>query len=390
MTHSVLKPSLRNEWRGLLENALPPGMWGVVTDPATYQALGKEVLESLHAVRTSHIAFDAPPKATLDNARTVMHMGTHCCGLIAVGSGTISDLCKYAAYLLSIPYVCIPTAPSMNGYVSATASLEDDGIKSSYPAHAPAAVLCALEVLAAAPRRLILSGIGDSICRATAQADWYFSHLLADTPYDARPFELAAADERMALADPHAVLGGNIRRIEALMRLLLAAGEGMRLAGGSYPASQGEHMIVHTLELLYRHKLPPMFHGELVGIATVTMAALQRRWLQDADTPKIDFAPFPDEEFSRYMNAKELQSCRECYGRKQQLLADKQERLEALWPEWKKALRRINESIQPAEILNDLRAPSSWGFIGLSHAEYMRACKLARFTRERITFLDIV
>ena len=38
--------------------------------------------------------------------------------------------------------------------------------------------------------------------------------------------------------------------IELLMQTLLLSGLGMTIAGGSYPASQGEHMIAHTYEML--------------------------------------------------------------------------------------------------------------------------------------------
>ena len=51
--------------------------------------------------------------------------------LVSLGSGVISDLTKYAAHLLGLPYVLIPTAPSMNGYTSSMAALTDSGIKST-------------------------------------------------------------------------------------------------------------------------------------------------------------------------------------------------------------------------------------------------------------------
>ena len=42
---------------------------------------------------------------------------------------------------------------------------------------------------------MIRSGLGDSLCRATAQADWLLSHLLLDLPYRTMPFVLLAEDE---------------------------------------------------------------------------------------------------------------------------------------------------------------------------------------------------
>ena len=45
------------------------------------------------------------------------------------------------------------------------------------------------------PLRLIRAGLGDSVCRPTAQADWLLAHLLLDRPYREVPFALLAADE---------------------------------------------------------------------------------------------------------------------------------------------------------------------------------------------------
>jgi Glycerol dehydrogenase and related enzymes len=85
--------------------------------------------------------------------------------LVAVGSGTINDLCKYAAFLDRKPYVVFGTAPSMNGYTSVSAAITEHGHKKSLPAAAPVGVFLDLAVLAAAPPRMIRSGLGDSICR---------------------------------------------------------------------------------------------------------------------------------------------------------------------------------------------------------------------------------
>ena len=101
--------------------------------------------------------------------------------LIAVGSGTINDLCKYAAHLDRKPYAVFGTAPSMNGYTSANAAITVNGLKKSLAATMPAGVFLDLAVLAAAPPRMIRSGLGDSLCRPTAQADWLLSHRLTAT-----------------------------------------------------------------------------------------------------------------------------------------------------------------------------------------------------------------
>ena len=55
--------------------------------------------------------------------------------------------------------------------------------KKSVQAQGAAAVFVDLEVFAAAPPRMIRSGLGDSLCRSTAQADWLLAHRLLATGY---------------------------------------------------------------------------------------------------------------------------------------------------------------------------------------------------------------
>ena len=88
--------------------------------------------------------------------------------LVAIGSGTINDLCKYTAARTGKPYVVFATAPSMNGYTSMNAAITVDGHKKSLPATAPLGVFIDLGIFAKAPLRMIQSGLGDSLCRWTA------------------------------------------------------------------------------------------------------------------------------------------------------------------------------------------------------------------------------
>ena len=83
----------------------------------------------------------------------------------------------------------------MNGYTSASAAITEDGPEEVASATAPRGVFLDLDVMAAAPRRLIAAGFGDSMCRPTAQTDWLMSHLLRGTPYRETPFTLLGDDE---------------------------------------------------------------------------------------------------------------------------------------------------------------------------------------------------
>jgi glycerol-1-phosphate dehydrogenase [NAD(P)+] len=155
----------------------------VISDRNTYEALGRRVARSLAAIAAvDSVVLDAPSAdlATVDELRA---RTTAAAALIAVGSGTLSDVCKYLAHRSGRPYVVFATAPSMNGYLTGTASLAQGGYKTSLPARPPAAALFDLQVLRRAPARLIRAGIGDALCRTTAQVDWLLGHYLRDVVF---------------------------------------------------------------------------------------------------------------------------------------------------------------------------------------------------------------
>ena len=129
--------------------------------------------------------------------------------LIAVGSGTINDLSKYASAQDGKPYAVFATAPSMNGYTSVNAAITMHGHKMSLPAQAPLGAFFDLSILSAAPPRLVRAGLGDSLCRTTSQADWLLAHLLFDLPYRQLPYDLLADDEPALFANSAALLRGD-------------------------------------------------------------------------------------------------------------------------------------------------------------------------------------
>ena len=106
----------------------------------------------------------------------------------------------------------------MNGYTSVNAAITEHGHKKSLAAHAPQGAFFDLSVLAAAPPvRLIRSGLGDSLCRATSQADWLLAHLLFGKPYRELPYALLAADEPLLFENAADLVSGSIEVMENLV-----------------------------------------------------------------------------------------------------------------------------------------------------------------------------
>lgn len=246
----------------------------IVCDARTHAALGARVVQELAGWNVDALLLPGEPAADEATVLVVREASRDAGLVVAVGGGTISDLCKYASFLDGKDYVVFPTAPSMNGYTSANASITVDGHKRTLRAHLPLGVYCDLGVLRAAPARLVRAGVGDLLARPTAQADWLLSYLMRGTAYDERPFALAAPYEAELLDKAAAVTAGDTGAHALLMKLLLLSGFGMVLAGGSYPASQGEHAIAHAYEEMFGSSA---YHGEAIGVTTLYMARLQEQ-----------------------------------------------------------------------------------------------------------------
>jgi glycerol-1-phosphate dehydrogenase [NAD(P)+] len=276
----AIEPSLAGMERDLVASLGFERKVAVVSDRTTHAVLGDGVERSLSGsyVVQSVVMPDGvhPDEAT---AASLVEETIPSDALIAVGSGTINDLCKYASARARKPYAVFATAPSMNGYTSLNASITRNGHKLSLPAQAPAGVFFDLAILAAAPQRLIRAGLGDSLCRATAQADWLLAHLLNGTPYRELPFELLADDEGPLFKEARALMAGDLATMKRLVNTLVLAGFGTAVVGSSQPASQGEHLISHYIEMFADPARPLVYHGEQIGVTTLSMARLQERML---------------------------------------------------------------------------------------------------------------
>ncbi len=266
----------------------------VVSDPVTRSVLGRRVERALSSLATIvPVVLEDQPHADADTAAMLRRACGEADALVAVGSGTVNDLCKFAAAQDGKPYVVFATAPSMNGYTSMNAAITVDGHKKTLPAATPLAVFMDLEILAAAPARMIRAGLGDSLCRPTAQVDWLLSHHLHGTTYRSAPFATLAEDESILLEVPEALLRGDLDAMRALARTLVLSGIGMTICGGSYPASQGEHLISHYIDMFAPAGRGAYFHGEQVAVATLTMARIQEEVLA-AGPPQFMASPITD------------------------------------------------------------------------------------------------
>lgn len=389
----VISPSLQGQ-EGLLLRSLSLGRrLALIADPATYRVLGERVFHALAAEADVKCEIlGERPHADSETLDRVVAAANEIDALIAVGSGTINDLTKMAAHRLGRPYVVFGTAPSMNGYASVNAAITVGGHKKSLPATAPLAILLDLEVLSGAPPRMIQAGFGDSICRSTAQADWLLAHLLLDQPYRTAPFQLLQADEAGLLAEAPRLADGDLLVMARLARTLVLSGFGMSICGGSYPASQGEHLIAHYLEMMAPEKAGQSFHGEQIAVTTLTMARLQERMLSSG-APALKPSEITEAQVLKHFGPVLGAACWQSLQPKlldearAQALSD---RLDRDWPDIRSAILPISRSSREIDVaLRSCGAPTHIADLDIGRELYDAAVLHARECRDRFTFLDL-
>ncbi|CAN5170387.1 sn-glycerol-1-phosphate dehydrogenase [soil metagenome] len=364
----------------------------VVSDTATHSVLGERVERALRGTfEIESIILPGSPHPDDTTAAQLRKQTAGADALVAIGSGTINDLCKFASANDGKPYAVFATAPSMNGYTSVNAAITEHGHKKSLPAQAPRGAFFDLTILAAAPARLIRSGLGDSLCRSTSQADWLLAHLLLDHPYRELPYALLEGDERDLFDNSAALVAGDIAIMERLVRVLVLSGFGTAIHGNSQPASQGEHLISHYIDMLGDPARPLYYHGEQIGVTTLSMARLQERMLETAPVVKPDSATL-ESFIARY--GEELgRSCWSEFAQKRldQAGADNlNHELAKSWDAIRARISSISHSVAYLErVLNAAGAPIAPAQIHLPRPFYETALRHCREIRNRYTFLDL-
>lgn len=389
----AIEPSLDGGEADLIAPLALGSRLALLSDPNTWEALGRRVARALASIATVDSVVVEKPRADLGTAQELAKRARFADGLIAVGSGTINDLAKYLAFQSGRRYAVFATAPSMNGYVTATASLARDGFKTTLTTRPPVAALFDLAVLREAPLRLIRAGLGDSICRTTAQTDWLLGHLLHGAAYDETPYLLQAEDEA-ALLDAAPALGErDLAAIATLTRTLVLAGLGMGIVGSSHPGSQSEHLISHYLDMMAGAAHPGSLHGEQVGVATLSVSRLQNALLGAERAPvlrptRIDeaavlrrFGPDLGRQCLAELNPKALDPAAA-------------ERLSAkLAGDWAAITGRVRRTMLPTSRLRAAMtaagAATTAADLGLSPDLYRDALRHAREIRNRFTILDL-
>lgn len=256
----------------------------VIADTRTFDAAGKDVITTLQAsgVSTEVFIIPDPPgefPAADDVTRDFILANAPGADLyIAVGSGVINDIVKWTSFIRKTPYIAVATAASMNGYASANVAATIDGLKVLFHAEPCRALFASPMVIAHAPAELTGAGLGDVLAKSVSSADWRLNKFLFDDYYCQFSVDLLKDLEPIYLNNPVGIRDNEPVAMEALFSALVYSSVAMTMTGTSSPASGGEHLISHTLDMLaVRDGQHHDLHGRQVGIGSILCAAIYER-----------------------------------------------------------------------------------------------------------------
>jgi len=308
---------------------------------------------------------------------------------LAVGSGVVNDLTKWAAFDHGLPYAVMATAASMNGYTAANVAPTLQGVKTLIRAQAPVAVLAAPAIVLRAPSELTSAGFGDVIAKPISSADWQLNHVFFEEHYCRYCSEIFAELEPYYLDNPSDVKDRKPTAIEALFNALLYSGIAMTIMGTSAPASGGEHLLSHTLDMMSSvDHVPHDLHGRQVGLGTVFASALYERIVQVERPVCVPVPADIDDGFWGPLAA----SVRRQYQAKQPALQTMAQKLSD-GKTWDAFLAVCGRKVRPpGQIKSCLRAAGAahtFADIGCSRERFLAAALHMHEIRQRATVVDL-
>lgn len=381
----------------------------IVADENTFPLAGRAVQEALVAAGISCVApfiYDDP--ALYAEFRFVESLEAslqrHDAIPVAVGSGTINDLAKLAAYRAGRPaYMSVATAASMDGYTAFGASITFKGAKQTFNCPAPRAVVADIDVIRRAPEWMTASGYADLSAKITAGADWILADALGADPIDPRAWAIVQGRLRDSLADPAGARSGSETAIAPLVEGLMLGGFAMQWTKNSRPASGAEHQFSHLWDMEHHvHEGEAPSHGFKVGVATLAVTRCYEQLLaQDFETLDIErcLARWPAAETiepharKKFAGTEFIETAITETRVKYITPADLRTQLQLLKSRWPVIRARLQAQLLPsAEMkrrLDLVGAPTEPEQIGITRSRLKESFSRAYHIRRRFTVLDV-
>lgn len=338
----------------------------ILADRNTFAAAGGRVCDILTQAGFSYVSYIFSDEHLEPDERAVgaavMHFDNSCDLIIGIGSGVINDIGKILSCVSNRRYIIVGTAPSMDGYASATSSMAMDGLKVSLNSRCPDAIIGDTDILKNAPMHMLQAGLGDMLAKYVSLAEWRIAHLITGEYY----CERVAALVRNALDVCVKNAGGLLHRDEAAVQAvfdgLITGGVAMAYAGVSRPASGVEHYFSHVWDMrALEFGTPAELHGIQCAIGTLAAVRLYeklRTMTPDAEKACTYVEAFDYEAWATQLraflgkSAETMIALEKKEGKyRKDTHAVRFARIQKCWPE---ILRILDEELPSSEALSQL------------------------------------
>ena len=241
----------------------------IICDENTYAATGEEIKEIIPKGKFINLKSENLHANEIAVQKVYECLAVENDVLIALGSGTIHDITRYVAYNKDIPFISVPTAASVDGFVSTVAAMTWRGDKKTFTAVSPIYVVADTDIFKEAPYRLTASGVSDLIGKYTALVDWKISSIVIGEYICNKVcnMEIDAVNKLCECVDD--LVLGKSEAYEQLMYALILSGLAMQIIGNSRPASGAEHHMSHLWEMEVINKHLDAYHGEKVSVGLI-------------------------------------------------------------------------------------------------------------------------
>ena len=373
----------------------------VVSDRNTQRVLGGRVEAALQEAGfdVKRVCFDEnEPVADAQHIfRVLLTCDEAVRTLIAVGSGTLTDITRFVSHRTHTQFIGMPTAPSVDGFTSIGAPLIIDGVKVTVICQPPRAIFADLNVLAGAPRAMIAAGFGDMMGKFTSIADFRLGHLIWNEPYDETIAQRTLKAAQICVDNVAEIAAASPQGIRALMDALVESGFCMLDFGDSRPASGAEHHYSHYWEMkLLQEGRPAILHGAKVGFATTLTAQIYEQLgrLSRAEiSDRLEAATLPDREQEiAHITASYGNLAPEITAIQRPFLAINESQFDALktkilqhWEEIQAIAADVPSAADFTALLQAVGGPTTPTVLGLSETEVNQGANAGHYLRNRFT-----
>lgn len=376
----------------------------LIADKNTWAAAGYAAAEELHqaGIEREELVLDydelVPDEQVLGEIFVAYPEGTDL--ILAVGSGTINDLCKFVSFQMKIDYMIFASAPSMDGFVSVGAALMIHHVKTTYNAHGPVAVIGDTDILSKAPMNMITAGIGDILGKYTCLLDWKMAKQIEGEYYCEEIVNMVRNSIKSVVEQSHRMKERNPEAVKAVTEALVLTGMAMSFVGNSRPASGCEHHLSHYWEMKFLMEgRKPILHGTKVGVGMITAVKLYHLLAEE----EIDFDQAMEKEYDEDAWRKKMEDCYEAAApgiislekecRKNDIGA-RNRRIQVMksqWPAIKETILTDLPAVEEMEkLLLELGAPVNPEQIGVSLELVEDGIQIAKEVRDRFTLFQIL